>query len=50
MRKIRIIIVDDHDIVILGMKAMLARNNDIEIVAITTDGEETLSKVGEFKT
>jgi two-component system response regulator NreC len=47
--KIRIILVDDHDIVILGIKAMLARNNDVEIVAVVTDGEQTLSKVGELR-
>jgi DNA-binding NarL/FixJ family response regulator len=45
MRKIRVLIVDDHDIVIVGLKALLSRNHDIEIVAITTDGEETIAKV-----
>jgi DNA-binding NarL/FixJ family response regulator len=45
MRKIRVLIVDDHDIVIVGLKALLSRNHDIEIVAITTDGEDTIAKV-----
>jgi DNA-binding NarL/FixJ family response regulator len=47
-RKIKVLIVDDHDIVIVGLKALLSRNHDIEIVAITTDGEETLEKVEEL--
>jgi DNA-binding NarL/FixJ family response regulator len=45
MKKIKVLIVDDHDIVIVGLKALLSRNHDIEIVAITTDGEETIAKV-----
>jgi DNA-binding NarL/FixJ family response regulator len=49
MEKIKVLIVDDHDIVILGLKALLSRNHDIEIVAITTDGEETIHKVEEFE-
>jgi DNA-binding NarL/FixJ family response regulator len=47
--KIRVLIVDDHDIVIIGLKALLSRNHDIEIVAVTVDGLETLEKVHEFK-
>ena len=49
MEKIKVLIVDDHDIVILGLKALLSRNHDIEIVAITTDGEETIKKVEELE-
>lgn len=47
--RIRVLIVDDHDIVIIGLKALLSKNHDIEIVAITTDGLETLEKVHEHK-
>ena len=47
--KIRVLIVDDHDIVIIGLKALLSRNHDIEIVAVTVDGLETLEKVHELK-
>ena len=45
MAKIKVLLVDDHDIVILGLKALLSRNRDIDIVAVTNDGEETLKKV-----
>ncbi len=45
MRKIKVLLVDDHDIVIIGLKAFLSKNHDIEIVAITTDGEDTIAKV-----
>lgn len=47
--KIRVLIVDDHDIVIIGLKALLSRNHDIEVVAVTVDGLETLEKVHELK-
>lgn len=47
--KIRVLIVDDHDIVIIGLKALLSRNHDIEVVAVTVDGFETLEKVHELK-
>ena len=48
MEKIKVLLVDDHDIVLLGLKALLSRNHDIEIVAVTNDGEATLSKVEEL--
>jgi len=48
MKKIKVLIVDDHDIVIVGLKALLSKSHDIEIVAVTTDGEETLSKVDDL--
>ena len=49
MAKIKVLLVDDHDIVILGLKALLSRNRDIDIVAVTNDGEETLKKVEELE-
>jgi DNA-binding NarL/FixJ family response regulator len=49
MEKIKVLLVDDHDIVILGLKALISRNHDIEIVAITNDGEETLAKAEELQ-
>lgn len=42
-------LVDDHDIVILGLKALLSRNHDIEIVGITNNGEEAIEKVEELR-
>jgi len=48
MGKIKVLLVDDHDIVVLGLKALLSRNHDIEVIAITNDGETTLSKVEEL--
>ena len=49
MEKIKIIIADDHDIVILGLKAILVKNPDIEIVAITENGDDTLKKTEQLK-
>jgi len=48
MKKIKVLVVDDHDIVIIGLRSILSRNHDIEIVATASSGEETISKVEEF--
>jgi len=48
MRKITVLFVDDHDIVILGVKALLASTPDIKLVATAMDGEEALNKIKEF--
>lgn len=48
MKKIRVLIVDDHDIVILGLKALISRNHDIEIVDSTSNGEEAIEKVNKL--
>ena len=39
-KKIRVLIADDHPVVRLGLAAILNSQNDIEIVAEATDGEE----------
>ena len=49
MEKIKVLIADDHDIVLIGIKTLLTRSDFIEIVAITGDGEETISKVEELQ-
>lgn len=43
MDRIRILLADDHTIVRAGIKALLGRAEDVEVVAETTDGPEALA-------
>ncbi len=45
MSKIRLMIVDDHEVVRLGMRAAFELETDIEVVGEASDGEEALAKV-----
>jgi NarL family two-component system response regulator LiaR len=49
MRKIRVLIVDDHFIVREGMKALIRSDPDIEIVGEAGDGEEAIARATETK-
>jgi two-component system, NarL family, response regulator NreC len=42
---IRVVLVDDHAIVRTGLKAVLARASDIEVVGEAADGEEAITLV-----
>jgi two-component system response regulator DevR len=46
MAKIRLMIVDDHEVVRLGMRAAFELEVDIDVVGEASDGEEALAKVG----
>ena len=46
MAKIRLMIVDDHEVVRLGMRAAFELEADIEVVGEAGDGEEALAKMG----
>lgn len=45
MAKIRVLVVDDHTIVREGIRALLARRKDIEIVGEAADGQQALAQV-----
>ena len=45
MSKIRVLIADDHAILREGVRALLAANEDIEVVGEAADGKEALEKV-----
>ncbi|NVO01921.1 MAG: response regulator transcription factor [Bacteroidetes bacterium] len=49
MEKIRTLLVDDHDLVILGVKHLISQYSDIELVGIANDGEEAIAKIKELK-
>lgn len=48
MNKIRILIADDHSMVREGLKQLLELEDDIEVIAQSGNGEETIEKINEF--
>jgi DNA-binding NarL/FixJ family response regulator len=48
MKKIRVLVVDDHAIIRDGICALLALTGDIEVVGEATNGAEALTKVREL--
>ncbi len=49
MKKIKVLIVDDHTLVRAGIRSLLSLVSDIEVVGEASDGKEALSKVGQLK-
>jgi DNA-binding NarL/FixJ family response regulator len=49
MNKIKLIIADDHPMMRSGVKSVLLRNEQIEIVAEAKDGEEAYNSIIKFK-
>lgn len=44
-KRIRVLIVDDHPIVLAGLRAAIERNADLEVVGEARTGEEALARV-----
>ena len=49
MKKIRILIADDHGVVREGLRALLGRVEEFDVVAEAADGEEAVRMIGEKK-
>ena len=49
MRHLRILLVDDHEVVRLGLKALLSRYPQFEVVAEASQAEEALSRAQQYK-
>ena len=49
MKKIRVIIADDHAVVREGTRRILEQEKDIEVVAEASDGEEAIALANTFK-
>jgi NarL family two-component system response regulator LiaR len=49
MKKIRVIIADDHAVVREGTRRILEQEKDIEVVAEASDGEEAITLANTFK-
>ncbi len=49
MAKIRVLIVEDHDMARMGLSVILSKNPDIEILDMSADGEEGVEKALKLK-
>jgi DNA-binding NarL/FixJ family response regulator len=49
MEKVRVLLVDDHAILREGIKALLEKQENIEVVAEAANGREAISKVAQFR-
>lgn len=49
MNPIKVILVDDHDVVRTGLRSFLNTQEDVEVVAEARNGEEALLRAEEFK-
>jgi DNA-binding NarL/FixJ family response regulator len=49
MKKIKVLIVDDHTLVRAGIRSLLMLVEDIEVVGEASDGKESLIKTRQFK-
>jgi two-component system response regulator NreC len=49
MKKIRLMLVDDHDVVRAGLKSFLQTQEDFEVVAEAKDGEEAIKQALAFR-
>ena len=49
MRKIKVLIVDDHALMRDGISALLNVNEDIEVIGEASEGKEAIKKMGELK-
>ena len=45
MKKIRIMLVDDHDVVRTGLKSLLSVETDMEVIAEAANGAEAIEKI-----
>jgi DNA-binding NarL/FixJ family response regulator len=48
-KSLRIVLVDDHEVVRLGLKALLSRNNQFNVVAEASNASEALDRVARYK-
>ena len=49
MDKVRIMIADDHAILRAGLRSLLSAQDDLELIAEATDGQEAIDKAAEVQ-
>ncbi|MFH0895441.1 MAG: response regulator transcription factor [Bacteroidota bacterium] len=48
MEKIKVLIVEDHEMVVLGVKHLLTYYRDIQVIGVATNGKEAVEKTAEL--
>ncbi len=49
MDKIKVVVVDDHDLIVLAARQIFSKIPDIKLVGVASDGEEAYQKIKELK-
>ena len=49
MKPIRILLADDHTLMRAGIRALLEKQNDMEVVGEAADGQEALQKIAKLR-
>lgn len=49
MDKIKVLVVDDHDLIVLAARQIFSKVPDIKMVGVASDGEEAYQKIKELK-
>lgn len=49
MDKIKVLVVDDHDLIVLAARQIFSKVPDIKLVGVASDGEEAYLKIKELK-
>lgn len=49
MDKIKVLVVDDHDLIVLAARQIFSKVPDIKLVGVASDGEEAYQKIKELK-
>jgi len=49
MDKIRVLVVDDHELILLATRQLFSRVSDIKLIGTAVDGEEAYKKIKELK-
>lgn len=49
MEKIRVFLVDDHDLIVLGITKILGKYDEVQVLGTANNGEEALKRIRELK-
>lgn len=48
MEKIKVLVVDDHDLIVLAVRTVISKVADMKLIGVAKDGEEALDKIREL--
>lgn len=47
--RLKLLVVDDHPVILEGIKTMLSNNDEVEVIGVASNGEEAVQKATELK-